>query len=286
MTYKERIASQCICCFSTNLSKSPAILMPFLSDRVFGWAPVIIDESWNLTTVHSGHAYSICNSLYCNDCHLLFMDIRFSESELNLLYDGYRGFNYANLREKYEPGYLLRNSSLNNGITYIDKIENFLNPLLKSPISILDWGGDTGKNTPFNYNHNTIDIFDISNKKTVSGTKSISRSDLSSNYNLIVCSNVLEHVPFPHDLLLDIKNHMNQSTILYIEVPFEDLIREHKFNSHFHKKHWHEHINFFSEKSLLSLLNIIGFKLLDLNILTINNNNKVSYLFQIACIKF
>ena len=140
---------QCVCCGSKALAKSPAILMPFVAHRVFGWKPVVIDDSWGLKTIRNGTAYTICNSVYCSDCGFLFLDIRFSEEELKSLYDGYRDKQYTDLREIYEPGYTTRNDSLNAGINYIADIETFLSPYLSFPISILDWGGDTGKNTPF-----------------------------------------------------------------------------------------------------------------------------------------
>ena len=146
---RERIATQCVCCGGENLKSSPAILMPFVAHRVFGWAPVVIDESWGLNTIKSGNAYSICKSLYCKDCGFLFLDIRFSDAELSNLYEDYRGETYNSLRESYEPGYTLRNKELIAGFEYIGDIEKFLEPHLNFPVSVLDWGGDIGKNTPF-----------------------------------------------------------------------------------------------------------------------------------------
>jgi hypothetical protein len=43
---KERIATQCVCCGSENLKSSPAVLMPFVAHRTFGWKPAVIDKSW------------------------------------------------------------------------------------------------------------------------------------------------------------------------------------------------------------------------------------------------
>lgn len=59
-----------------------AILMPFISHRVFNWRPVIIDDSWGLNTIPKGTLYSICNTLCCGDCGLIFLDLRFSDSEM------------------------------------------------------------------------------------------------------------------------------------------------------------------------------------------------------------
>src|SRR5437016_2710182 len=87
----ERIASRCICCDGDQLAKSPAILMPFIAKRVFGWEPVEIMDDWGLRDIKSGMAYPLCNSVQCASCGVLFLDIRFSDSEMATLYSGYRG---------------------------------------------------------------------------------------------------------------------------------------------------------------------------------------------------
>jgi hypothetical protein len=281
---RDRISSQCVCCASENLKRSPAILMPFLSHRIFGWAPVTIDDSWGLSTIKNGHAYSICNSLLCSECGFLFLDIRFSDSELNSLYHDYRGEEYNNLREQYEPGYTLRNTNLNAGIGYIDEIESFLKPHVETPVRLLDWGGDTGKNTPFKTQAKVFDVYDISNKSVIDGARRVNKEEAFRNpYNLIICSNVLEHVPYPSDLLLDIKKIMQADSVLYLEVPMEAVIREHEIDPHLKKKHWHEHINFYSETSLRRLIEHTGLDVIDLYKLHITAEGKEACLFQVAC---
>lgn len=284
ITKKERIATQCVCCGSDSLKSSPAILMPFVAHRTFGWGPVNIDETWGLSTIKNGNAYSICKSLYCDDCGLLFLDIRFSESELSNLYEDYRGKEYNSLREKYEQGYTLRNDSLNAGITYIQDIEDFLTPHLRFPISILDWGGDTGKNTPFKNKNDTFDIYEISNKEVIDGARRISKNEANSKkYTLIVCSNVLEHVPYPSELLSEITQSMDKESILYIEVPIESVVLNHKSDLHIIKKHWHEHINFYSEKSIYSLVENVGLEVNELKRFQVTNGDQTFWVFQVAC---
>src|ERR1700754_592858 len=87
---RERLAFSCVCCGSGDLAASPAILMPFVAHRAFGWAPVEIDESWGLQTIRNGMAYSICKTLRCRKCSHLFCDIRFSDEEMSAIYSGYR----------------------------------------------------------------------------------------------------------------------------------------------------------------------------------------------------
>ena len=281
---KERVSTQCVCCGSEDIKSSPAILMPFVAHRIFDWVPVVIDETWGLSTIKKGNAYSICKSLYCSNCGFLFLDIRFSDNELSRLYDDYRGVEYNSLRETYEPGYTLRNNSLNAGIGYIKDIETFLAPHLNHPLTILDWGGDIGKNTPFKSNNETFDIYDISNKDVIAGAKIVSKEEVFSNkYSLIICSNVLEHVPYPSTLLLDIVSAMDNDSILYLETPLEDVVLNNEGDLHLLKKHWHEHINFYSEKSLEHLVKNVGLEVLSLKKLQVTAGGRSLYVFQVAC---
>ena len=281
---KERISTQCVCCGSEVLVSSPAILMPFIAHRVFDWSPIVIDESWGLKTIANGNAYSICKSLYCSDCGLLYCDIRFSDAESSKLYDGYRGKEYNGLREFYEPGYTARSVNINAGVEYISDIEKFLTPHLNLPITILDWGGGTGKNTPFKKSNTAFDIYDVNKKEVADGANVVSKNEaFSKKYQLIVCSNVIEHVSYPSDLLFDILNVMNNDSVLYIETPLENIMAINEINLYTKKKHWHEHINFFSEKSLRKLFENVGLDVIDLAILRATAGGQSSHLFQVAC---
>ena len=265
---------------------SPAVLMPFVAHRVFGWTPVEIDASWGLRTIKPGMAYTVCNSLCCADCGFLFLDLRFSDHELNRLYDGYRDERYTALREFYEPGYRARNTSLNAGVNYVSQIEDFLKPHLTLPVRLLDWGGDTGKNSPFKNASSVFHIYDISAKPVISGATAIDRNTaLASTYDLIVCGMVLEHVPYPADVILDLKNAMQADTLLYVEVPHEQLVRDtaDARTLHLKKKHWHEHINFYTRDSLIALLGRCGLTVLDMRQLEARVDGNDIAMFQLAC---
>ena len=281
---RERIASQCVCCGGENIVSSPAILMPFVADRVFGWKPVVIDESWGLRTIQQGNAYAICKSLRCVDCEHLFCDIRFSDSEMVALYNKYREEDYTNLREHYEPGYRVRNDALKEPITYTDHVEAFLDSLLQYPLTVLDWGGDTGLNTPFSGKHIALDIYDISDKELEPGARLVTLEEAwASKYRLIVCAQLLEHVPYPSDVLLAARQAMDARSILYIEVPYEDLMRSKAQDAERHKKHWHEHINFYSEISLTALIENSGLQIVAQNLLATNVGGGDVHILQVAC---
>lgn len=246
-----KVASSCMCCGSNRLDKTPAVLMPFIAHRVFGWPPAQITEEWGLRTIPSGRAYNICNTLCCQDCGLLFLDMRFDDEEITALYADYRGEEYTALRDLYEPGYRQKTDNLYAGLPHVPEIEKFLSPYLKFPVKVLDWGGDTGINTPFK--NSSIDIYDISKTSVKYGRKV---ENPGADYDLIVCANVLEHVPYPADFLKIIKNIMRPDTVLSLEVPIDEIPYQ-------KKRHWHEHVNFFTPLSLKRLLDKCGLSIID-----------------------
>lgn len=81
---------------------------------------------------------------------------------------------------------------------------------------------------------------------------------MTRHYDLIVCRHVLEHIPYPSDVLTEIHQCMKDETLLYVEVPHEAVMAQSLDVKASDKKHWHEHINFFSIKSLEILLKSCG----------------------------
>jgi hypothetical protein len=283
-----KLYNKCLCCDSNNTSKTPAVLMPFIAKRIFDYDYVSIDESWNLYNFPAGNAMTICKSVFCNDCNFLFCDMRFDDEEMSKLYHNYRQKDYTNTRDFYEPGYFEKNEIINQGIKYKKDIEDFLFGLADYQ-NILDWGGDDGINTP-TLNAKNLYIYDISEKEVLENFKSLKYEELSEyNYDLIVCSNVLEHVSYPETLLKDMMSAMSDETILYIEVPYEKIMSNSDLiNKNEYKRHWHEHINFYSENSLNKLLAKCGLKIIKTNIATDvleKNITNFSNVFMVACKK-
>ncbi|PKU25979.1 class I SAM-dependent methyltransferase [Telmatospirillum siberiense] len=281
----ERIAQNCVCCGSRNLARSPAILMPFVAYRAFGWQAVEITPEWGLRTIPTGLAYPLCNSVQCADCGLLFLDIRFNNFEMNAMYHGYRSSAYAEMRGRFEPGYLATNVTINNGVTYVPQIEDFLSPHLHFPVRILDWGGDTGQNAPFAAQRSLLHVYDISDRPVVSGGELVGQATVqSTEYDLIICANVLEHIPYPGDVVRDIGRSMHRDTVLYVEVPREPIFSDDETSKELHKKkrHWHEHINFFSDQSLTELMERSGLKIIDRKLLNVSDGYH-NYYRVLAC---
>jgi hypothetical protein len=250
-----KIANRCPACDGTELEKTPAILMPYIAKRVFGWDCIRTEDS----TV-----YSICNTVHCVSCGMLFCDIRFDPDENERLYANYWKGEAVEMREKYEQNWGDRNWAIQSGLERIPAIEWFLEPRLKFPVDILDWGGDTGENTPFKDRSKRVDIYEVGSNPVVWGK----RVDVPEPpYDLIILSNVMEHVSYPSELLSDILRYMGKA-LLYIEIPY--VPSEFK-----HKLYWHEHINFFTEEAVKRLLSRMG--------LEIVSSKHIPPYYQIAC---
>lgn len=265
----------CLTCDSLDVEGSPAMWMPFISHRAMDLPPLTIDEHTGLTNIPHGIAYALCKSLMCRQCGHLFVDYRFSETEMTRLYSDYRGELYEKTRDFYEAGYSDRNKTLIGGVSHIPRVEEFLEPLLPaSGIAVLDWGGDTGVNTPFADSRSLLHIFDPSGRESIADA--VSTSDVPAEetpYDLIVLSHVLEHIPYPSNTLDAILPFMGLETVLYVEVPLEKIQRGNEgppFSGAHRKIHWHEHINFFSAESMRSLLRKAGLVILCENTLDIN----------------
>ncbi|NNM74531.1 class I SAM-dependent methyltransferase [Enterovirga aerilata] len=259
--------------------------MPFLAYRVFGWESVEITPDWNMRDLPLGRTQAMCNTLACTSCGLLFLDMRFDPEEMSALYADYRGDDYAATRGRFEPGYEWRNAILNEGSRYIETVEELLAPYLSSTPRVLDWGGDTGINTPFRGRASLHHVYDISNKPPVDGAEIVDREGiLSAEYDLVVSSNVLEHVPAPGDALEEIVSVMGPETVLYIEVPHEDVVRlvpceADRIRA---KRHWHEHVNFFTEPAIDAMLARAGLEQITRVSHQVSAGGKDSHVFSVV----
>ncbi|WP_220813420.1 class I SAM-dependent methyltransferase [Pseudomonas paralcaligenes] len=266
MVNRELIARQCICCGGDRLDKSSAVLMPFVAHRVFGHEPVEIKAEWGLRDLRSGMAYTLCNSLQCQDCGALFLDYRFTDEQMSALYRNYRDEAYNSERISYEPGYTAVVAHYEQRADYLAEVEAWLAPHLPEAPAVLDWGGDTGINSPFRERNRLLHIHDISGVDLVPGACRVDVEQIGRQaYDLVACSQVLEHVPCPLELVRQMLPAMGPQTLLYLEVPHEALVREHPDSKCLAplKHHWHEHVNFYNETALRRLLERLGLQVVD-----------------------
>ncbi|MEH6493218.1 class I SAM-dependent methyltransferase [Halopseudomonas sp.] len=266
MVSRELIARSCICCAGNNLEKSPAVLMPFVALRVFGHEPVEITAEWGLRDLRQGMAYTLCNSLQCQDCGALFLDYRFTDEQMAALYHNYRDEVYTAQRTRFEPGFAKTREHFDHRAAYLDEVEAWLSKRLPQAPAVLDWGGDTGINSLFRHGNRLLDIYDISGVELVPGAAMVSLEQAYQNhYDLVTCSQVLEHVAFPADLVTQMLPALKANTLLYLEVPSEALMRAHPGSKALAplKRHWHEHVNFFTEASIRRMLENAGLEVMD-----------------------
>lgn len=279
-----RIAKRCVCCGSADLARSPAVLMPFVAARAFGWESVEITPDWGLRDLPAGWAHSLCATLACDACGLLFLDMRFDDAEMAALYADYRGPAYRTLRERFEPGYGARNAILEAGSTYIPAIEALLAGHLPAAPRVLDWGGDTGLNTPFRDGAALHHVHEISDRPLVPGAARVSAAEAARNtYDLVVSAQVLEHVPDPRATVRAMAAAVGPETLLYVEVPHETLMREAADPEarRLRKRHWHEHVNFFTEASLRAVLASAGLAVLRCLSHPVEAGGRVGHVFSV-----
>ncbi|WP_218422520.1 MULTISPECIES: class I SAM-dependent methyltransferase [Stutzerimonas] len=266
MVNRELIARRCICCDSDRLQRSPAVLMPFVAMRVFGHEPVEITADWGLRDLRQGMAYTLCNSLQCQACGALFLDYRFTDEQMAALYHNYRDEQYNAERIRFEPGYVNVIPHYHERAAYLDEVEAWLAPHLPETPAVLDWGGDTGINSPFRERNRLLHIHDISGVQLVPGAERVDIDGINQqHYDLVSCSQVLEHVSFPCDLVEQMLPALDPTTLLYLEVPHEALVREYPGSLELapRKRHWHEHVNFYTETALRRMLDRLGLTVVD-----------------------
>ena len=282
-----KIALNCIACGSADLLSSPAILMPFIAERALGWGPVEITEDWGLDTVPTGHAVCRVNTRACDNCGTMFLDLRFGEDEMSNLYSDYRGSDYNALRVKYEPGYQAKTSVFNERASWLDETEGWIESKIGKPGTVLDWGGGTGINSCFLHDDVDLYIHDISNVRLESGANPYIASQALQKFDLVTCMQVLEHVADPLDLLHTMAGFMSDDSFLYLELPFEKVMQDDISTAKRAtlKRHWHEHINFFSENGLIELVTKAGMKVLASRVYSPVNNQTGGDIFQLICAK-
>lgn len=267
------LADACICCNGKDLSSSPAVLMPFVASRALGQAPLEITTDWGMRDLRPGMAYTLCHSLQCRACGALFLDYRFTSAQMASLYQGDRNAEYTRQRDHFEPGYAATIAQdYVRRHAYIDEVEAWLQPQLRAQPLVLDWGGGDGTNTPF-LGRAQVHIHDISDASLAPGAERA--NTLSTQpYDLVVCMQVLEHLTDPLMALQGIHPLLGPRTLLYLEVPHEPLVRRFPAGTDLtpHKRHWHEHINFFTQAALRALVTRAGLRVLDTLCISVKNS--------------
>lgn len=174
---------------------------------------------------------SICGLFRCKDCGFQFFELRFEESEVDLLYHDYRGLNYYSIRHSFEPWYTRSiNDGIGNDQTTINLRKEYLQKFLHTNIPVqkvrrlLDYGGDHGQFIPDTIAEECY-FFEVSGVEPIPGVIRIDEiSDLEKQtFDIVILSAVLEHVSDPLAILQKIHGILSQNGYLLLEVPYESF---------------------------------------------------------------
>jgi len=86
-------------------------------------------------------------------------------------------------------------------------------------------------------------------------------------FEFVMCMNVLEHVPYPGKIICEISATQRSGDHLFIAVPCEVELDASPSR---YPKVFHEHINFFRERSLNSLIKRNGYTVINFKIFNID----------------
>ena len=209
-------------------------------------------------------------------------------------------WNNEQLKEYYEDYYHINNCFASDNSINNEHVKNFYNKQLKKSkkiysvikkylkkkqLQILDVGGACGGilNEFKKNNHicsicdptsNTLKFAESKGYTTYSGT--LFDADFGSKkFDVIILSDVFEHIPDTRKNLSKIKSIMNQNALLYIELPGIDSLKKGRRRYDFLEEIHDAHLYYFSSKSLKYHLALNGFQTLyiDCNIKAIFQKN-------------
>jgi hypothetical protein len=214
----------------------------------------------------------------------MFYNPRLDDAEAGRLYAGYRSEEYQRMRYASEPWYTVSfNAKLGSQTSY-ERRHRVLAALLRQHIGkqeikrVLDYGGDSGALVRGLVDGAAAFVYDISGVPAVDGVTATS-DPAECKADLVISSNVFEHVSFPRLLLEDIVKTTPPGGTVYLEVPRESPLGLPRMSRRIAQigivgvtrpalapyvlrpaslYMMHEHINYFSEQSLTALMRSCG----------------------------
>lgn len=259
-------ASCCVICDNAIRKLERALVAPFLAKRIWNRDPFCVDL------------------VRCDSCEFTFYNPRLDDADLRLLYANYRSEEYRKMRFSSEPWYTARfNEDLASQHSYEIRRAR-LSPILKQYIGqrkidrVLDFGGDRGDLVVGLVEGAKAFVYDISGIQPADGVISVT-DPAACKAKLIVNSNVLEHVGFPRPLVSAMLVSAPRGGLVFLEVPCETpfglsriarrvaqigIMTLTRPNLARHVLHaaglymMHEHINYFTEHSLTTLMRLCG----------------------------
>ncbi len=258
--------SKCVVCDGEIRKLRMALVSPFLAKRI-----------WNRTP------FSVA-VVRCQACGFMFYNPRLDDGEAARLYAGYRSEEYQRMRCASEPWYTVKfNAGLASHTAY-ERRRSILAAILRQHVGerkirrVLDYGGDRGDLVRGLVDGAAAFVYDISGIPAVDGVTATS-DPAECKADLVINSNVLEHVGFPRLLVEDIVKAAPSGSTVFLEVPRESPFGPARILRRVAQlgvvalthpglaRHvlrpaslylMHEHINYFSEQSLATLMRCGG----------------------------
>lgn len=241
---------------------SESVKFPFLATRIWNRPP-------------------FCVALVqCQACGFIFYNPRLDDEEAMRLYSGYRSPEYQQMRHASEPWYTAKfNFELASPGSY-DLRRKIIEQIFRSHIGdrpikrVMDYGGDRGDLVVGLVKGAEAFVYDISGIPPAEGVTATT-NPAECKADLIINSNVLEHVGFPHRFLEEIVKIAPSGCLIFLEVPCESPFssaRIAKRIAHIGVMAlarpalarylispaslymMHEHINYYTEHSLATLM--------------------------------
>jgi hypothetical protein len=267
---------RCVVCGGAFSRQRRGVVAPFVAQRIWQRKPFAVALS------------------ECADCGFVFFNPRLEPVEEGSLYAGYRGPEYQKMRQSFEPWY---NEKFNAGLSSPGAWQHrkkLLDLLFRTRLKlagrtfekVLDFGGDHGDLISGLVSASRKFVYEISGVNPVAGVEVLRSIEecRQHRFDLIITSNVLEHVGSPRDVIAQIALIASPDTLVFNEVPSESVtdwrlrlrriaqagvlaavrpalawrvVGPGMFNL------MHEHVNYFSQRSLDRLMEASGFKILD-----------------------
>jgi hypothetical protein len=205
----DRAKDGCLCCAKHNFRVENTLVSPYLAFKAWVGKP------------------EITKLMYCHDCGFRFFQRGLSDEEMSAYYAGYRDEKYHQIRHDYEPFYTQSyHEQIGAWLTSDARREDLANTLKKAKLpekynAVLDHGGGTGYLVRW-IQADRKAVFDISGEQPEPGLEGISDpSKIGDQWDLVVSSHVFEHVSSPASILEGITPKIVQGGYLYLEVPYE-----------------------------------------------------------------
>jgi len=258
--------SNCVICDGAIRRLKQALVAPFLATRIWDRPPFCVDL------------------VQCKACGFMFYNPRLDSAEEGRLYANYRSEEYLRMRHASEPWYTASfNADLASPGSYKLR-RSTLAAILRQHLGtrkierVLDYGGDHGDLVFGLIDGASAFVYDISGVGAAEGVTSITEP-AACRADLIINSNVLEHIGFPRSLVGEIVKAAPPGGIVFLEVPCESplglariarrvaqagvmaLTRPALARSVVRPASlymMHEHINYFMEQSLAKLMSSCG----------------------------